>query len=224
MDILDIDALSFAGRTAHVASAEIYGMLEHGEVRPIVDWFSPSGSELEPELVEGSIAAMAGYVLHRRCSGETLFHFAQPGQDWPGQSYARRTAYDLFAATIASVGSKLLDEQRKAEEALELATRPTSTVLLEDTIFEPEEGLGTQRPEAVAAQKGIADYDQLRKAEARARRKAADAQRRAAKAAQERDKLSADLAAAGQPAPMSIGEAPPAAPVNKGGRGRKKAD
>lgn len=220
MEILDINAVNFAGRVAHVAAAELYGLLVHGEIRPIANWFD-ARVELDDQALTDRVDAMAVYVAKRAPAGETLFR-ASRGADWTGQDEAVRLAYDLFASTVADVAGQLAKAQAAAEHALELATRPAAApVKLEDTIFEPEESLGTLRPEAVAAAAQIAEHDKAVKAEARARRKARDAAARAEKAKAAHAAAQAKLQAA--PTPLSVGEAPPAPPVNRGGRGRKKS-
>lgn len=73
MDILDIDAISFAARTAQVAAAELYGLLAHGAARPIVNWYDGSGVELSDAKIEDDVGAMAAYVAKRKCTGETLY-------------------------------------------------------------------------------------------------------------------------------------------------------
>ncbi|NUR12343.1 MAG: hypothetical protein HOQ20_10950 [Bradyrhizobium sp.] len=216
MDILEIDAVSFAGRVAHVAAAELAGLMKFGEVRPFPTWFA-LGEIAEDHDVTADIEAMANYVSRRLCIGETLYRSRNAG-DWEGEDPAIKMAYDLFASTAASVVSKLLSAQAHAEKALELATRPPAAAIdVEDTIFEKEESLGTMRPEAVASQAQVANYDALQKADRKAKRAAAAA----AKAAAERDALAA-AAPPGTPAPLSVGESPPAAPVNRGGRGNRK--
>jgi hypothetical protein len=217
MDILDIDAASFAGRVAHVAAAELYGLLRYGEGRPVANWFDLSGVELTDERIDADVETMTAYVVKRQCVGETLYRFMQAGGDWPAELAERRMAFELFTSTVISVGGRLVAAQKTAEAALELATRPAAKAVdIEDTIFEKEESLHTVRPEAMASQEQIANYQALAKADRKAKRAA----KAAADAALERDALAA--ATRGRPPPLSIGEAPAAAPVNRGGRGKKK--
>ncbi len=243
MDILDIDAVNFAGRVGHVAAAEICGLLTSGEISPIGDWFlrepAEPGTDLQPQLDQ-----MAAYVVRRQCGGETLFRHLDIGE-WDEAPPPTAMAFKVFASTTYSVADKLLRDQVDAEQALELATRPTpAPAALEDTIFKPVDGLGALRPEAELSAKQVAERDRLLKAEARARRKAEEAAAKKAKAdadleaAQqataairaatgapisivEGDGAAAALEAQGRPA-LSVGEAPPARPVNRGGRGNKK--
>ncbi|TPM06774.1 MULTISPECIES: hypothetical protein [unclassified Mesorhizobium] len=220
MDILEIDAVSFAGRVAHVAAAELAGLLVFGEVRPLPTWFAAGTDLAEGYDVTTDIEAMAVYVSRRLCIGETLYR-SRSATDWEDVDPAIKMAFDLFASTTASVVSKLLASQEQAEKDLELATRPPApAIAVEDTIYETEESLHTLRPEAVQAQKQIAHYDQAQKADRKAKREAkalADAAKRAT-----RSSTSATKHVGDKPAPMSVGEAPPAAPVNRGGRGHKK--
>ncbi|MBZ9856746.1 hypothetical protein LB566_23420 [Mesorhizobium sp. CA13] len=225
MDILEIDAVSFAGRVAHVAAAELAGLLKFGEVRPFPTWFAV-GDIAEDHDVTADIEAMAAYVSRRLCIGETLYR-SRNAADWGGEDPAIKMAYDLFASTAASVVSKLLTAQAQAEKALELETRPpAAAIALEDTIFETEESLHTLRPEAVQAQKQVAAYDQAQKADRKAKREAkalADAAKRATRPQSGAVTVTRRVGEMkGTPAPMSIGEAPPAAPVNRGGRGNRK--
>lgn len=225
MDILAIDAASFAARTAHVAASELYGLLLDANGAAIDHWYDDRAEKKSGEEIAEDVAAMADYVMRRMCSGETLFLRNQvEGSAAVGafldQPFERQQAYSLFATVMTSVGSTLLAEQVRAEHDLDLATRPDpAKIALEDTIFEPVEGLGTMRPEAVAAQQLIADHDQAVKVERRAKRKAAEAQRKSAKAG---DAPKTDKGNPASPAPMSVGEAPLAPPINRGGRGRKK--
>lgn len=219
MDILDIDAVNFAGRVGHVAAAELAGLLTHGEISPMQDWFLREPATEEADL-GAAVDQMAGYVVRRLCTGETLFRHLDVGE-WDEAPLALRAAFEVFASTVASVGSKLLQDQRAAEAAMELATRPSpKPVAVEDTIFEKEESLGAMRPEAQASAVQVAERDRQLKAEARARRKAEQAAKKA-EAARETD---AKATASSVPAvPMSVGEAPAKPPVNRGGRGKKKA-
>jgi hypothetical protein len=234
MDILEIDAVSFAARTAQVAAAELYGLLAHGVTTGIVNWYDGSGTELGDEKIEDDVAAMAAYTAKRKCAGETLFIWNfQNGraagdtgrQIFAEQSFARRLAYDLFASTMVNVAWKILDAQQAREavlrQAQDEAARAAQKVKLEDTIFEPEEGLGTLRPEAQEAASQVAAYDHAQ-ADERRRKRAEQKDR------EEQENAAAAAAAAkgrqrARPAPMSAGEAPPAAPVNRGGRGNKKS-
>ncbi|RUW39145.1 hypothetical protein EN739_24400 [Mesorhizobium sp. M2A.F.Ca.ET.017.03.2.1] len=218
MDILEINAVSFAGRVAHVAAAELAGLLQFGEVKPVPTWFTHD--ELEQGInLTSQVEDMTAYVAKRGCGGETLYLHRNVG-DWNAEDPAIKMAFDLFASTAGSVVARIVEAQNAAEKALELATRPAPAAIdVEDTIFEKEESLGTQRPEAVAAQKGIADYDKAQEADRKAKAEAkrlADAAKRATRSTGSGAKPPA------KPAPMSIGETPAAPPVNRGGRGNRK--
>lgn len=229
MNILEIDAVNFAGRVGHVAAAELAGLLNHGEVRPEVGWFAGElGAEAGAALGE-RIDGMAGYVLQRQCSGETLYRAHGGAMEWQACSPWMWHCYDLFVVTVLAVGSRLLAEQRWMEAAHRQAAQANAPLKLEDSIFEREESLGTLRPEAVAAAAQMAAHEAASKAEARTRRRLQEARRRAERAAasvaeaeQAHGAAAAELSST--PAPMSVGEAPAKPPVNRGGRGRKKAE
>ncbi|TGS86715.1 hypothetical protein EN817_17590 [Mesorhizobium sp. M3A.F.Ca.ET.174.01.1.1] len=219
MDILEINAVSFAGRVAHVAAAELAGLLKFGEVKPLPTWFThdelEQGIDVTPEIED-----MTAYVAKRSCGGETLYLHRNVG-DWNAEDPAIKMAFDLFASTAGSIVARIVEAQNSAEKALELATRPAPAAIdVEDTIYEKEESLHAQRPEAVAAQEQIASYDQAQKAERKAKREA----KRLAEAAKRATRSSGSGAAKppAKPAPMSIGEAPATPPVNRGGRGNRK--
>lgn len=220
MNILEIDAGNFAGRVAHVAAAELAGLLNHGDIRPEVGWFAGELGAEAGEALGERIDTMAEYALKRLCSGETLYRAHGGTTPWGNLEPWVRDCYDLFAVTVAGIGSKLLVRQQNAERqrAVETFSKAIATPL-EDTIFEKEEGLGAQRPEAKEAQKLIAQADQAKKREARAKRKAQEAQERQAKAA---GKAADKPDPSTPPAPMSAGEPPAKPPVNRGGRGRRK--
>lgn len=226
MDILEIDAVNFAGRVAHVAAAELYGLLLHGEVKPEPCWFMVD--DIEAEEIDQKIDAMAAYVAKRRCAGEQLFRAHTRSCPWEEENPWRHAAFDLFSSTVTIVAAQLLKRQAQAERALDLATRPTpAPVKLEDTIFEPEEGLGKLRPEAVDAQAQIATYDQAQaaaKAEPEAGARETPPDQMPAETAPAVERRAKPKQKSGQTIaePMSVGEAPATPPVNRGGRGNKK--
>lgn len=217
MDILEIDAVNFAGRVAHVAAAELFGLLEHGEVRPVDGWLV-AGEAVDPDTLSATIDKMAGYVAQRAPVGETLYRAFRPlgGAPWDVQTLAVQSAFELFAVTSARVSSRLLQLQAEEEQRLAASRMAQGRpVDVEDTIFEQEESLHTMRPEALEAAKKIADYDQAQKEERRARRKAAAAKKKAESQAAETPATPAAI--------PPIGEAPQSKPVNRGGRGNRKA-
>ncbi|CAN7375385.1 hypothetical protein LJR231_002254 [Phyllobacterium sp. LjRoot231] len=161
MDILEIDAASFAGRVAHVAASELHGLVSWGKTGGIINWYDRGGSELPPEQINLDIDAAADYVTTKHCSGEQLWHKmllekraspTKPHQiaftDLP---FSVQLAYNIFAQVCDMAHARIQTEQNRAENELELATRPDVPLKLEDSIFEPEEHMGTLRPEAVIA-------------------------------------------------------------------------
>lgn len=211
MDIIEIDAVNFAGRVAHVAAAELAGLLAHGEVAPIAAWFAGGVSFEADADMSAEVDGMAAYVVQRQAGGEQLYRFRGAGA-WPDEAPEIRAAFDLFSSTVRTVAAQITERQRAAERALDLATRPApAPVKLEDTIFETEDSLGKLRPEAVDARTQIAAYDRAQ----------ADARAEAGVGALETPSEGTTQEAR-RAQPMSIGEAPPAPPVNRGGRGRRK--
>lgn len=233
MNILEIDAINFAGRVGHVGAAELTGLLVHGDVQPEAAWFTGEVGAQASEAITEQIDRMAQYVAGRGCSGETLYR-AFRGNDWDKREPWLRMAYDLFASTVSSIAAKLLADQRAAEQSIareaERAAQPA--LKLEDSILEPEESLGAMRPEAIEAQKQYAALKKAQAAQARLQRKLEAARERQEKVASDVSKIAAEaeqakqaaerIAASLPPTPMSIGEAPASPPVNRGGRGRKK--
>lgn len=222
MDILEIDVASFAGRAGYVAATQLHVLLTDGPgAAPVLNWYDAAapelrgGADVDAAAIDTAVEAMATYVMTRRCAGETLYRHANSAGDWAAEPLARRLAFDLFAQTVDTVGGRLLELQKAAEEALEIATRPApKPPAIEDTIFETEEKLGTLRPEAVAAAGQIAAHDAAVTAEREEQERLA--------AEQQAEEAQQPETAAAPPAPLSVGETPPASPVNKGGRGRKK--
>lgn len=222
MDILEIDAVNFAGRVAHVAAAELCGLLATGEILPDPLWFSPGVPVDEPALSQ-AIDDMAAYVHRHLCTGETLYREFR-GPDWGGQSSLTRMCYDLFASTVASVSTKLLAVQKNAERQA-AAPPPPPPVQIEDTIFEPVGSLGELRPEAVEAARLQASARNAAIDEPPTAPEPSDNQ--GAKIVEEAvpsriDATAAEAAEIGNVNVMSIGEPPAKPPVFRGGRGHRK--
>jgi hypothetical protein len=161
MNILDIDAASFAGRVAHVAASELHGLVSRGRPGGIINWYDRGGSELPPEQINLDIDAAADYVTTKHCSGEQLWHKmllerrAAPNRKdqtaFADLPFSVQLAYNIFAQVCDLAHSRIQAEQNRAENDLDLATQPEVRLKLEDSIFEPEEDMGTLRPEAVIA-------------------------------------------------------------------------
>lgn len=239
LNILDIDAVSFAARVAQVAAAEICGLLTAGEPIAVPDWYKTEDSERDQEKIAADIEAMAAYVVTRGSFGEQLWRWNTSQKrtpkepDWTGVELADRIAYDLFCTTMRQVHRAIVEAQAKAQRTAEEAARaPAPGLKREDSIFEEETGLGEQRPEAVEAARFTAERKQAEKEAARLKRRLEAARKRQEKAKAAAEAAAAELAgqqqamaamSAGAPAAtIPIGEAPPAPPVNRGGRGKRK--
>jgi hypothetical protein len=221
MDLTSIEATSVAIRAGQVAAAELTNLLTHEDEdlpTPIEDWFDPRGFHEQPPTHEGieelalKVEKLGGYVCHSPdpVSGERLYRWAVYEDlvrraEWIDLPWERRQAYELFAGTVRAVYVPLKAEQ---ERLIAIGTEPPRQLglALEDSIFEPEEGLGALRKESIAAAPLIANYQRETAAAA-----AAEAERKADE----------DPADAGRV--LSIGEAPVKPPVNRGGRGNRKS-
>jgi hypothetical protein len=228
MDLTSIEATSVAIRAGQVAAAELANLLLHedeDQPTPIEDWFDPRGEYARPgeghqqqiEQLGAAVDRLGGYVCHSAdpVSGERLYRWAVHEGiarlvEWADLPFGRRQAFEVFAATTRAVYVPLKAEQTRLE-AIGKEPPHQLGLALADSIFEPEETLGTMRPEAIAAAPLISAYHTAQAAEAAAAPKAKPAPRE--KAAKPYVPLSNAL---------SVGEAPVAPPVNRGGRGNTK--
>lgn len=169
MDILNIDVGSFAARIGFLAATGLYGLLEREDASLDGTWIDGGNDPVEAEPV---VLALADYVIQRSTildplKGETLFHYASSAGlakgAWGECPPAKQMAFNLFASVTGDVHEQLRRDQKAAEDALEIATRPEPAPLkLEDSIYEPDGSLDEQRPEAAEAARMIADMDQAR--------------------------------------------------------------
>lgn len=248
MDLTSIEATSVAVAAGQRAAAVLCYLLSAEEDEPgnsIEDWFDP-----QPRPVPAAAAAyytglqarverLGGYVCHSAdpVSGERLYRWAvieaiAPRAEWADQPFARRQAFEIFAATVRAVYLPLRLEQQR----LDRKPAPQQTRLaLEDSIFEPTTSLGELRPESVAAAPLVAAYEEGQQREAglaRAERLALEIDlqnlvgsiRNIAELSLEqiRDRLIAETARRSAAAPLSIGEAPARHRPNRGGRGKQR--
>lgn len=233
MNITDFDAESFATRTAQVAAAEIYGLLATGEPVPVINWYDAA---LISNKTDGQVAddveRLGAYVCGGQVDqGERLWRWALEqrmihvdDRNMANQPFALRMAYGLFVSVCRQTHAAIATVQLDAEQQIK-ASVPQPGLKREDSIFEEEESLGTLRPESIAAGPLVAAYDQGKREEHEQLRLQRLEETRLQDIENERLAKEAKAKARRQPkpAPISIGEAPASPPVNRGGRGNKKA-
>lgn len=183
MDITQIDAASFATRTAQVATAELYSLLssENDFSPPKPNWFNaslPADSKDPREHVDrqvaldGLIERLGGYVCsHQVDQGERLYRWGVmegivPRADWSAQPFELRQAFETFADTCRNTFMAISVAQLAIEEARTAAGIVPVGLKREDSIFADDgDTLGTLRPEAIAAGPLIGRYTRERAAE-----------------------------------------------------------
>lgn len=252
MDILTIDATSYAARVAQRAAGELYALLAAGPDTgsgpgqpqaapyngPVNHWFDPAQANADPETINAVIQDFATYVAKKGdVAGETLFrHGADaglyPGEAWEGLDLARQLAFSTFADAMRHVGGGLAVAQKAIADARrEDPAGVVTTIAAEDSIFGKVEGLFDLRLEAIAASGLSARYNQAQAQERlRQRREQLKREQQQRNATTGNVLAEADAPAAAEPKakrakpkPKALGEAVAKKPVNAGGRNRKKS-
>lgn len=157
MDIMEIDPVDFGAAVAHMAASQLYGVLageEHGDDRDGRNWY---GAPDDRDDAERDVLELAAYVAKTRCYGEQLFNkgriekiiaeLPESGR-FDDAPLPRQWAFNLFAAVSLQSHDVLLAEQRRQLMRLEQATAENPPLALEDSIFEPIDGLGDEHGHA----------------------------------------------------------------------------
>lgn len=247
MDIAEIHVGSFATNVAQVAAAQIAGLL-HGlewDASDHDNWFDPASDLGAAATV---VEQLGEYVIARQTpQGETLYRFALGRSliadqgPYASLAYARRQPWETFVATCRAVHADLMAAQLATIEARRQARSeaPVSTIKREDSIFEEEDKLGDLIPEAVEALRLSGTYQRthgpaLDEARAKLAQQISDRAKFNGADPAKFDHDGDGKAGGARPQPLpggsgpgqplSVGEAPVKPPVNRGGRGRKKAD
>lgn len=216
--IMDIDAPSFAARTGHVAAAELYGLLTDSK-QP--DWLGTLNGDLGDAL-----GVLAPFLIASKVDkAETLWREALDRRLVPREAarfadlpFARQLAYETFARVVLQTHTAI-DGQQARIRSEQLAARQAAAqapLKREDSILEEQEPLDKliEGGEAfLAAQTRRVDRRRFNGAPPAAFDHDGDG----------RPGGSKPKDGAAKPGKRSIGSTPPAAPVNRGGRGRRKA-
>lgn len=240
MDIAQIHVGSYATRIAQVASSELAAWLQEDIdlVVPLETWFDPSrpnpldadGEDHEAAERQRILEAMGEYVCARRIEvGETLYRHAV-GQglvrdqgSWASLPFSQRQPWETFVSTCRAVYADLIAAQLATVDARRQALAEAPALKREDSIFEEEESLGTLIPEAVAALKLSPSYQRTHDSQLQAaRQRIADVIAFKGADLKKFDHDGDGRPGGSKPRALSAGEAPARAPVNRGGRGRKK--
>lgn len=157
-----------AGAVAHLAAARLYALMTSDAEEPGIEtcWFdwrgefatgpsTPEDGRAAAAKLQSRITAMACYVRTRNVEKPEQLHRHAGGRNWDGASIAYQQALDLFRVTAISVATSM--EHRRAAlgevERQIVAAKAHQPLRLEDSIFEPEESMGTMLPHAVQALK-----------------------------------------------------------------------
>lgn len=196
MSQLDPHATAIAA--ARVAAESIFGD---------PDWHF----KFRSDRVDRDVLAIGAYACRLDPAlGETVFRWAADRElvrpvAWGQLTFLEQLAYTTFAEVARRTYVRLRAEMIRIG-AIEHPAPAAAAVKLEDSIFEGEESMGTLRPEAVGAAEWLRQHAE-----------------EASAGAGEGDERNVLRHVEDAPLKsMSIGEAPMAAPVNKGGRGHKK--
>ena len=218
-DILDIDAPSFAARTAHVAAAEIYGLLT-GLEGSSPDWLGVRGNV----PIGGAMSALALFLVKQKVTqAETLWreamsrgYLVREARTFDELPYARRLAFETFTRTLDQTHGSIHALQEKTRLAIAAAAQVAATPALkrEDSILEEHEPIG-------ALIEGGAEF--LKAQQARLDRRKLNGADPASFDHDGDGRPGGSKPAAAKPAKRSIGEALAKPPANRGGRGKKKA-
>lgn len=215
--IMDIDAPSFAARTGHVAAAELYKLLTDGEQQ---DWLGTVNGDLG-----GALGALAPFlILSKVDKAETLWREALDRRLVPREAarfhdlpFARQLAYETFARVVMQTHAAIDGHQARIRSEQQAAQRAAAQPPLkrEDSILEEQEPLDKliEGGEAfLEAQTKRVDRRRFNAAPPEAFDHDGDG----------RPGGSKPKDGPAKPRKRSIGTTPPAAPVNRGGRGRRK--
>lgn len=157
MDIMEIDPVDFGAAVAHMAASQLFGVLageEHGDDRDGRNWY---GAPDDRDDAERDVLELAAYVAKTRCYGEQLFNKARidrilaeaPENNlFRHATLPRQWAYNLFAAVSLQCHDVLIAQQRLQRHRLEEAAAKNPQMALEDSIFEPIDGLGDEHAHA----------------------------------------------------------------------------
>lgn len=204
----DVDALSFAARTAHIAAGELYGLMMTANGMRLEDWYGSPTADLELE-----VRALAEFVTREQVDNpETLWLFAtseglvvrQEADRFADLTFARRQAFTIFAQVCSGTYRSIrkVQEATAAEAAARKAAANQPPLMREDSILEEHGRLDDMIPGAdeflQTLQRSALDHD-------------GDGRPGGAKPVQPATR------------PLSIGEAPPRPPVNVGGRGNRES-
>lgn len=151
-----------AGAVAHLAAARLYALMTSDAEEPGVDfgWFDRAGIfAAEGADVSSAAAAhitgLASYVRTRQVQSAEQLYLHSGGRNWHGESAPYCQALDLFRVTVLSAASGMETRRAALNDADAYARQAAAFVplKLEDSIFEPEESMGTMLPHALQALK-----------------------------------------------------------------------
>jgi hypothetical protein len=164
MEIMEIDALSFATRIAVVAAAETCGLLTHGEPKPMPLWYT-AATGLKPKQIAADMNALAEFCCSSKVDNpETLWRHmvaqrrVQPapntGPEFASQPFAVRQAYGVFALACLSQNKAITGVQAsiEVEEAAAKAVTARPPLAIKDSIFEEEEPIDALENELISGQ------------------------------------------------------------------------
>lgn len=212
-DILDIDAPSFAARTAHVAAAELYGLLS-GREEPAHDWLGTRANV----PMSGATSALSLFMIAQKVNQpETLWreassrgYLVREARTFGELPPARRLAYEVFTRTLGQTHGAIhaLQEAQRLAIAARQQAAAAAPLKVADSILEEHEPIG-------ALVEGGAEFLKLQAARLD-RRKFNGAEPSAF------DHDGDGKPGGSKPKKRSIGEAAASRPTNRGGRGKKK--
>jgi len=208
--ITAIDAPSFAARTAHVAAAELYGLMTSEDGAPNQDWLASRGN------LEGELEALAKALIEDDVTNpETMWlHGVGAGlvrreaRDYRELPFARRMAWQTFTRLCGDTWRTIVSVQDAIRAEAVANAAVFAPLAKEDSILEEHEPLDTPI-------EGVKEYQAQ---QARIREQQGATFNGADPAAFDHD-------GDGKPGgskPLSIGETPAQPPVNRGGRGKAK--
>jgi hypothetical protein len=154
-----------AGAVAHLAAARLYALLTRDDEEPGADlrWFDLKGlfaGDQAGDVVERHVTGMASYVRTRQVGAAEQIYRHLGGRDWAGETAAYCQALELFRTTVLSVAAPIearkaamAHAERQAHERAQL-----KPLALEDSIFEPDEPMGTMLDHVVEALKAPAKW------------------------------------------------------------------
>lgn len=188
MNLLEIDAVSYATHVGQQATSEIARLLwsaADAPSLPILNWYAVGPAdkadwldelaltegeegEVRTLLLEQALEELGAEICRQGISqGEWLWREARERDignaepDWSDMPPEQRLAWETFVNITRQAFGQIRTQQLALEDVMRPAPGSVPVSLKrEDSIFEEEDGLGDMRPEAVAALRNSASYTQ----------------------------------------------------------------